>query len=72
MLRERDGFESGGWQGPVCSGCRQPILPEQRSMHVAFDNDRHGFRGLTGQYHAECGRKFASLARVINLKPMGN
>ena len=38
-------------------------------MQVRFNNDPHGFNGTTGVYHAQCGRLFASLARVINLNP---
>ena len=69
MLRERDDFESGGWQGPVCRSCGQAILPDERATHIAFDNDRYGFKGLTGDYHLACSKPFSSLARVINMKP---
>lgn len=40
-------------------------------MQVHFDNDPSGVKGLTGAYHRDCGRRFASMARVVNMKPWG-
>lgn len=57
--------------GPWCTSCKSPIAEGQRSVHVRFDTDPNGFRGLTGLYHEACSKAFRSLANVINLKPFG-
>lgn len=57
--------------GPWCASCKAPITEGQRSVRVHFDNDPHGFRGLTGQYHEACSKPFVSLAHVVNLKSFG-
>lgn len=67
LLDETNG--GGGHRGPWCPSCKQPILEGQKTLQVTFNNDPHGFNGTTGLYHAQCGRPFASLARVINLNP---
>jgi hypothetical protein len=36
-------------------------------MRVDFSNDPHGHKGLSGLYHEACGKRFASLARAINM-----
>jgi hypothetical protein len=36
---------------------------------VHFQNDPEGTEGLTGLYHLQCGKRFQSLARVINTNP---
>jgi hypothetical protein len=36
---------------------------------VYFQNDPDGTQGLTGTYHQQCSRRFASLARVVNMSP---
>jgi len=36
-------------------------------VRVDFPHDPHGFRGLSGLYHAECGKPFASMARAMNM-----
>jgi len=64
-------FGSEEPRGPWCASCKQPITGGQRSVRVLFDNDPHGFRGLTGEYHEACSRPFQSLARVVNLKWFG-
>jgi hypothetical protein len=64
----RFGGEGGGRS---CCGCKQPIHEGERAKRVHFDNDPHGFKGLTGDYHLRCSKPFASLAHVINLKPYG-
>jgi hypothetical protein len=61
----------GGGNDPSCCGCKQPIRQGERSTRVHFDNDPHGAKGLTGEYHLSCSKPFASLAHVINLKPFG-
>jgi hypothetical protein len=57
--------------GPYCRACRQPIHQGERAMRVEFQNDPDGTKGLTGEYHAACGRRFASLARVVNMNLWG-
>jgi hypothetical protein len=61
---------SGGNE-PWCVSCHAPITNDQRSVRVRFDSDPHGHRGLTGEYHEDCSKPFASLARVINLNWFG-
>ncbi|MFC5066924.1 hypothetical protein [Flaviflagellibacter deserti] len=61
---------SGGNE-PWCSACNAPITKEQRSVHIRFDNDPHGHKGLTGPYHERCSKPFASLAHVVNLNWFG-
>jgi hypothetical protein len=60
-----------GPEGPWCTSCREPITTGQRSVRIDFDNDPQGHRGLSGLYHERCGKPFASLARVINMKWFG-
>ena len=59
--------KGGGWNNPSCCACRQPIFEGDRTMRVQFDSDPSGAKGLTGEYHAACGRPFASLAHVANM-----
>ena len=61
-----DATPGGDPRGPWCKACRRPIGETERSMNVRFDNDVHDLSGL---YHEACGRPFASMARVLNLKP---
>jgi hypothetical protein len=56
----------GGEPGPWCCACKEPILKEQRKTRVEFQTDPKGAKGLTGDYHAECSKPFASMARAIN------
>ncbi len=62
-------FAGGGRGGPSCQACKRPILPSERQTRVEFQNDPDGSKGLTGDYHLACGRRFESLAHVINMKP---
>jgi hypothetical protein len=64
---------SGGGEPrePWCASCKAPITRDERSVRVHFDNDPHGFHGLSGEYHEACGKPFASMARVINLNWLG-
>jgi hypothetical protein len=55
--------------GASCKACRQPIWPGEPTTHVEFQNDPSGALGLTGIYHRPCGKRFLSLARVINMNP---
>lgn len=59
-------------RGSWCTSCKSPIRKGQRSVRIHFDNDPHGHRGLTGEYHEACSKPFQSLAHVINLNPFGN
>ena len=64
-------YDRGGYDGRWCRACKQPILKQDRATRVEFQTDPHGTDGLTGDYHAECGKPFASLAHVLNLSPSG-
>jgi hypothetical protein len=61
----------GGSDGPFCTSCRAPITNGQRSIRINFNSDPKGYRGLSGLYHEQCSRPFASLARVLNLNWFG-
>jgi hypothetical protein len=54
---------------PWCRACRQVIEPEERVARIYFQTDPDGAQGLTGIYHEPCGRRFQSLARVVNMNP---
>jgi hypothetical protein len=54
---------------PLCKACRQLIGPGEPATRVHFQNDPEGTEGLTGLYHLQCGKRFQSLARVINTNP---
>ena len=56
---------------PWCRACRQLIEPGEPLMRVHFQTDPEGAQGLTGPYHQQCGRRFQSLARVVNMNPWG-
>ena len=60
-----------GPHGPFCTSCQAPIADGQRSVRINFNNDPLGHRGLSGLYHEQCGKVFASLARVINMTSFG-
>lgn len=68
-----DRFSRGGGEphGPVCRGCKQPIESGQKMQRVKFESDPSGFKGMTGDYHAECSKLFSSLAHIVNMKPFG-
>ena len=52
---------------PCCTSCKAPIGRGQRSVQITFSHDPHGHRGLTGLYHAQCGKPFQSLAHAFNV-----
>ncbi|HWV51004.1 hypothetical protein [Pseudorhodoplanes sp.] len=56
-----------GPHGPFCASCNEPIAKGERSVRIHFNNDPHGHRGLSGLYHEQCGKPFASLAHVVNV-----
>lgn len=58
-------------RGPWCASCKAPITDGQRSVRIHFNNDPHGFRGLTGEYHQACSKPFQALANVVNLTSFG-
>ncbi len=64
-----DEMPAGAPGGACCKACRQPIWPGQPATRVEFQNDPVGTLGLTGLYHVPCGKRFQSLARVINMTP---
>ena len=57
----------GGSNDPSCTSCQRPITAQQRSIRIDFANDPHGHRGLSGLYHAECGKPFQSIAHAMNM-----
>jgi hypothetical protein len=69
FLDEPISDNGGGFYGPSCRACRQPIRKGERSTRVEFSNDPTGDKGLTGEYHIGCHTPFASMAHIINLKP---
>jgi hypothetical protein len=60
-----------GPEGPFCTSCRAPIVEGQRSVRVDFKTDPQGHRGLSGVYHEQCSKPFASIARVVNMDWFG-
>lgn len=58
---------SGGWEGPWCRSCKQPIAEGQHLVRLYFETDPNGARDMSGPYHASCGKPFASLARALNM-----
>lgn len=64
-------FEGGPQRNPWCRACKQTIHNHQRATRVEFRTDPNGADGLTGDYHLECSKPYASLAYVINLNPWG-
>jgi len=67
LLDEKN--HGGGRPEPWCLACRQPVKPGQKTAKVHFATDPQGMKGLSGTYHAECSKPFASMANVINLRP---
>ena len=65
-----DKFTYGGRPDrPSCQACKQSIQAGDPTTRVEFQGDLDGSKGLTGEYHAACGKRAAALARVINLNP---
>jgi hypothetical protein len=64
-----DATPGGDPRGPWCKACRQPISPDQPAETVRFETAETN--DMSGLYHKICAKPFASLARVINLKPFG-
>ena len=60
-----------GPHGPLCMSCGVLITEEQRSVYVHFNQDPNGYQGLSGLYHEQCSRPFASMARILNMNWFG-
>lgn len=56
-----------GSEFPWCRSCRKPIGRDEKSVRIDFDTDPDGARNLSGLYHTDCSRPFASLANAINM-----
>ena len=59
-----EGLGGGGYEGRSCKGCQTLIMPGQPVTRVVLDHDPEG---MSGDYHAACGKPIAELARVINM-----
>jgi hypothetical protein len=66
MYLDEPYFPGGGFSGPVCRACKQPFGENERTTRVQFASDPEGDKGLTGDYHLNCAKPFASMARAIN------
>ena len=64
-----DGVPERNPRLPWCRACKQLIGPSEPTTRIYFQTDPEGTQGLTGTYHTQCGRRFQSLARVINMNP---
>ncbi len=69
MLFDTSTGGEGGFEGPWCVRCNQPIQKDDSSQRISFPNDPHGHQGLTGLYHDRCAKPFSSLARIMNMNP---
>jgi len=53
---------------PRCRSCKQPIPPGSPSATLTFPVDsEHHLEELSGLYHADCARPFASLQRALDV-----
>lgn len=59
-----DGFSGGGFEGRACKGCQLLIVPGQPVTRVVLDHDPNN---MSGDYHADCGKPIAALARALNM-----
>jgi len=59
-----EGFSGGGHEGRSCKGCRLLIMPGQPVTRVALDHDPDG---MSGDYHAQCGKPIQALAQALNM-----
>lgn len=71
MLYDSSNGDNGGFDGPWCVRCSQPVLKSEPSERISFPQDPHGHEGLSGLYHARCAKPFSSLARILNLRLPG-
>jgi hypothetical protein len=56
---------SGGPYEPLCMSCHAPISENETSVRIDFEQDPHGHRGLSGEYHEACSKPFASIAYAL-------
>lgn len=59
-----EGLGGGGYEGRSCKGCRTLIMPGEPVTQVKLDHDPNG---MSGDYHAVCGKPLASLAAALNM-----
>lgn len=59
-----EGIGGGGYEGRSCKGCQTLIMPDEPVTRVKFDHDPDG---MSGDYHAVCGKPVAALARAMNM-----
>jgi hypothetical protein len=66
-------FDTGplgpGWgesPQPTCKSCQQPILAHHRTENVQFPASADS-AAMSGAYHVECARPFASIARALDM-----
>ena len=59
----------GPWDEPwgaSCKSCQMPIFEGQPSEDVHFPEGSES-ASMSGTYHAECAKPFASIARAMNM-----
>lgn len=59
----------GPWDEPwgaCCKSCQMPIFPDQEIEHVHFPEGAE-VDDMSGTYHAECAKPYASIARAMNM-----
>jgi len=59
-----EGLGGGGYEGRPCKGCQTLIMPGEKVTRVIFDHDPDG---MSGDYHAVCGKPIQSLAAAMNM-----
>lgn len=64
MYLEEGGSGGGGYDGRACKGCRLLIVPGQPVTRVTLDHDPDG---MSGDYHAACGKPIQALAQALNM-----
>ena len=54
-----DAVPGGDPRGPWCPKCQKPILKDEPTTIMHFDDDPHGHEGRSGKpWHAECARPY--------------
>jgi hypothetical protein len=59
-----EGLGGGGYEGQPCKGCQTLIMPGQPVTRVILKHDPNA---LSGDYHTDCGKPIAALARAMNM-----
>ena len=57
---------------PVRRTCIRLVTEKKAEVKIAFQHDADRARSLTGSHHQACGKPIQSLARVINMRPIGS